>query len=460
MAHEVTRTVLVDESMEALRMKRFLLTIQAPEGPPKHRIFGSRRVTFGASPENDVVVEDPAVSRHHCEIRVEAAGYRLVDLDSKNGTHLGDVRIRDLYLRSGATIVLGGTQVRFETTEEDVEVLLSGRSRFGQLVGSCDEMREIFAVLERVSGTDARVLLEGPAGTGKEQAAEAIHKHSPRRGGEFVVFDCSAVAAASVDAELFGDESAGEHSGAGALEAAATGTLYLVDPSELAPDVQAKLARAIDRGEYRRVGATRAFPLTARIVSGADRPLRNDVDSGAFREDLYYQLSVVHVSLPRLRDRPTDIPVLVEHFLQLARVKTGNESLNVTYATMERLKQHPWPGNVSELRNFIGRAVALASADAAADDSRFLNPAVPTTAGDEPERAVAALMHSAGVDVAIPFKDAKGRLVEAFEKAYWLQLLEKTGGNVSAAARIAGVHRKSVEYILRKHEISRRELAP
>ncbi len=460
MTDDVTRTVLFDQGTESLRMKRFLLTITSPDGSAAHRVFGSRRVTFGSSPDNDVVVDDPSVSRRHCELQVEAAGYRLVDLDSKNGTFLGDVRVRDAYLRSGTAIGIGGTVVRFETTDEDVEVLLSGRTRFAGLIGASDAMRELFASLERVADTDARVLLEGPPGVGKEHAANGLHRYSSRRGGEFVVFDCSAVAADHAEAELFGDESLGDQGGIGALEAAATGTLYLVDPSELSPELQARLARALKAGEYRRVGAQRAFPLTARVITGSERNLRADVERSDFRDDLYYQLAVVHIALPALRERPGDIPVLVEHFLQAARDDTGRASLNVTYATMERLKQHPWPGNVAELRNFIERAVALSSPDEAADDARFLKPEAPAVLVDEPARAVDALMRSTGADAAMAFKDAKSRLIEAFEQAYWRTLLERTAGNVSAAARIAGVHRKSVEYILKKHDISRREITP
>ncbi|MFT6395568.1 MAG: DNA-binding NtrC family response regulator [Bradymonadia bacterium] len=456
MSEAITRTVMLDDQTEALRLKRFLLTIDEPGAGGRHRVFGQRLVRFGSHPDNDVVLEDPSVSRVHFEIRVESEGYRLVDLDSKNGTYLGEVRVRDVYLGPNAAVHVGGSTIKFETTEEDVEVLLSGRSRFGQLIGKSARMREVFATLERVANSDARLLIQGAPGAGKEHAAEAVHNYSKRRGGEFVVLDCSAVDEEQVQGELFGDESLGDV--AGALELAATGTLYLLEPTELPADVQAMLARALDRGDYRRVGAQRAFPLTARIVTGADEDLRRAVERGDLREDLYYQLAVVSVELPALRDRAEDIPVLVEYFLEAARKDLDNEGLNVTYATMERLVEHPWPGNVAELRNFIQRAVALSSADAAADDSRFINPIAPTEDADEPSRAVHALMKSSGVDVSIPFKDAKSRLVEAFEKAYWEQLLLTTGGNVSAAARVAGVHRKSVEYILKKHEISRRDL--
>lgn len=456
MSDPVTRTVMLDDRTEALRLKRFLVTIEAPDQAPRHRVFGQRVVKFGSHPDNDVVLEDPAVSRTHLEIRVEERGYRLVDLDSKNGTFLGDHLVRDVYLGTTASILVGGSTIRFETTDDDVEVLLSGRSRFGQLVGKSAQMREVFATLERVAATDARLLLQGLPGTGKEQAAHAVHTHSKRKGGEFVILDCSAVSADAVQAELFGDESRGDVQGAGALETAATGTLYLLEPTELSAENQALLARSLDRGEYRRVGAARSFPLTARLVTGSDHDLRRAVDRGELREDLYYQLAVVSVHLPALRDRAEDIPVLVEHFLEDARTASGNESLNITYATMERLVAHPWPGNVAELRNFIRRAVALASADDAADDSRFIHPDAPTSEADEPSRAVQALMRSSGVDVSIPFKDAKARLIDAFEKSYWEQLLATTSGNVSAAARVAGVHRKSVEYILKKHEISRK----
>jgi DNA-binding NtrC family response regulator len=447
---------MLDDRIEALRLKRFLLTIDEPGKPGRHRVFGQRLVRFGSHPDNDVVLEDPAVSRAHFEIRVEGQGYRLIDLESKNGTFLGDVQVRDVYLGAAAAIQIGGSTIRFETTDENVEVLLSGRSRFGDLVGASAQMREVFATLQRVAQTDARLLLQGLPGTGKEHAANAVHNHSKRSGGEFVVLDCSAISDESVQAELFGDESLGDVSGAGALENAATGSLYLLEPAELPADVQAVLARALDQGEYRRLGSLRAFPLTARLITGSDHDLRRALERGELREDLYYQLAVVSVQLPALRDRAEDIPILVEHFLEEARREQGDDSLNVTYGTMQRLVVHPWPGNVAELQNFIQRAVALASADEAADDSRFINPVAPPEQADEPSRAVHALMRSSGVDVSIPFKDAKSRLVEAFEKAYWEQLLGTTSGNVSAAARVAGVHRKSVEYILKKHEIARK----
>jgi len=454
---EVTQTVLVDERTESLRMKRFLLTIESPGETPRHRIFGRRLVTFGSSPDNDVVVDDPAVSRRHCEIRLEQPGYRLIDTDSKNGTFVGDLRVHDVFLRGVTSISLGATLIRFETTDEEVEVLLSGRTRFGGLVGASSAMRELFATLERVSSGVATILIEGAPGTGKEQAAQAVHAHGPRKGGEFVVFDCSSLSDEQVEPELFGDHEAGDHEGAGALELAATGTLYLVDPADLSPELQAKLCRALEQGEYRRQGASQSFPLTARLITGSERSLLSAVERGEFREDLYYQLAVVRVALPPLRERPDDVPLLVEHFLaEQGGGESGAEQLNVTYATMERLKEHLWPGNVAELRNFIARAIALASPDAAAADSRFLRPERPPVSDGEPERAVAALMGSGSDDVTLPFKDAKARLVEAFERAYWTRLLEHTSGNVSAAARVAGVHRKSVEYILRKHELSRR----
>ncbi|MCB9508367.1 MAG: sigma 54-interacting transcriptional regulator [Myxococcales bacterium] len=448
MTHDITRTVIFDDRTEALQARRFLLTIDEPSRATAHRIFGSRVVTIGTGPDNDVVLEDPSVSRKHCEVRVEAAGYRLVDLDSKNGTRLGDLRIRDAFLRSGASIVVGATTIRFETTDEEVELLLSGRTRFGSLVGGSAAMRETFAVLERVAPRDVRVLLVGPPGSGKQQAAEAIHAHSGRRGAELVVLDCSAVSAANAELELFGDDTQ-----AGALEQANGGTLYLVEPQELSPDLQARLSRTLDRAELRRAGRT--IQLDARIITGSEAQLRQEAHRGAFRSDLYYQLAVVEVRIPPLRERPEDIPLIVEFFLEQARRSTGVASLNVTYATMEKLRRHSWPGNVAELRNFVERAVALSSPESAAADVRFVEAPVRAETTGDPADAVAALMRATGVDTAVPFKDAKARLVEVFELEYWAQLLRQTGGNVSAAARIAGVHRKSLEYILRKLDIGR-----
>ncbi len=447
---EVTRTVAVDERVHALRMRRFLLVIDGPQGT-SHRIFAKRRVTIGSSPDNDVVVDDPSVSREHALIEVGAEGYRLRDRGSKNGTRIGDLKVRDLYLVNDTRIQLGQTTITFETTDEEVEVLYSGRTRFGGVIGGSMVMREIFGRLDRAALTDAFILFEGRPGTGKEAVARACHLHSHRRGGPFVVFDGSAVAADAVERELFGH---GEH--AGLLQEAATGTLFIDDVDQLPSEVQARLARALDARTFRRIESSDEEPLEARVFAACDHDLLRDVDNAAFRSDLYYQLAVVHVVLPPLRDRAEDIPLLVDDFLKTARERFGNPSLNITYATMERLKTHPWPGNVRELHSFLERAATLAAGDGSIDAEPTYVEAPTPEVPARPREAIESFMRLAGSTTAMPFKDAKARLVEAFERQYWTRLIEQTGGNVSEAGRIAGVHRKSVEYILKKLDIDRK----
>ena len=452
---ELTRSVVLDERVHALRMRQFLLIIEGPGGT-RHRIFSQRRVTIGSSPDNDVPIDDPAVSREHAMIEVDEQGYRLRDRGSKNGTRIGDLRVHDLFLVHDTRFTVGSTTLTFETTDEEVELLYSGRTRFGGMVGASMAMREIFGRLDRAALSDACILFEGRPGTGKELAALATHHHSHRRGGPFVVLDSSAVAADALERELFGTEHDGEVV-RGALEQAAAGTLFIDDVDQLSAEVQARLSRALDARTYRRVGGSAAVPLTARVLAATDHELLRDVDAASFRSDLYYQLRVVHVVLPLLRERAEDIPLLVDHFLDKARERFGNRSLNITYATMERLKAHPWPGNVRELNSFLERAATLAAGDGSIDAAPAYVEAPTPSEAPRSRDAIDQFMRLAGSTSAMPFKDAKARLVEVFERQYWTRLLEQTDGNVSEAGRIAGVHRKSVEYILKKLEIDRKQ---
>jgi DNA-binding NtrC family response regulator len=308
-------------------------------------------------------------------------------------------------------------------------------------------MREVFGLLERVSPSDATILVTGRSGTGKELVAEAVHDHSPRRKGPFMVVDCSAVPRDLIESELFG-HAKGSFTGAianrkGAFEQASGGTLFLDELGELPSDLQPKLLRALERREVRRVGTNEPVPIDVRVVAATNRNLREEVARGSFREDLYYRLAVVQVHLPSLRDRPDDIPLLADHFLRESC--KGREPMNISYQTMERLRRHEWPGNVRELRNFIERAVLLSSGGEV--DGSFLD------IGEGPR--VRTPSEALVVDCEIPFKDAKARLLEEFERAYWVKLMEQCGGNLSAAARTAGMHRRGVEYALRRLDLSR-----
>ena len=457
---DITRTVYLDTGEQRLELRRYRLTVV--EGPDKGQThtFEARKITLGSSPDNAIALEDPAVSRVHACIEVQEGGYILRDLGSKNGTSVQGLRIREVYLEDGASFKLGKTVLQFSVTQEAAQVVFSGKERFGNMLGKSLAMREIFSLLERVSPTDYTVLVEGESGTGKELIAEAVHMHSARKAGPFIVVDCSAIARDLIESELFGHVK-GAFTGAtatrkGAFEAARGGTLFLDELGELPLDLQPKLLRALENREIKPVGSNQALKTDVRIVAATNRNLIHEVREGNFREDLYYRFAVIKVALPPLRDRPEDLGLLVEHFLRQANELAGRKDVDISYKTMEKLKRHRWPGNVRELKNFIERAVLLAQGDTI--ETKFLNTGDLRRPEEAPAQESASPMAQFAIDESLPFKDAKNRLIEEFEKAYWASLLERTGGNVSKAARIAGVHRKSVEYILKKLDLTREEL--
>lgn len=467
MSEDVTRTQM-GVGIERLRTTEY--TLDVLDGPDKGKSLRTRGrlVRIGTSPENELEVDDGTTSRFHARIEADIFGHRLVDNESKNGTFLGDVRVRDAYLNPGAVIRIGGNTLRYQPGSETVEIELSRSTKFGKLIGQSTAMREIFAILARVATTDMTVLVEGESGTGKELVADAVHQHSKRKDGPLVVFDCSAVAPNLIESELFGHVK-GAFTGAvvaraGAFERAQGGTLFLDEMGELPLDLQPKLLRALEQREFKPVGADKAVKLNTRIVAATNRNLQKEVEAGNFREDLYYRLAVIRVVLPPLRRRPDDIPLLVQHFLKEMQTPDG-QPVQVSYETIVKLQKHRWQGNVRELRNFVERAAMLATGNRL--ETKYL---VPPTFGDtqspdsasatpddaEPPHGAAAPAAAlsgpavAEFDDSLPFKDAKARLVDNFERTYWARLLERTRGNISAAARIAGVHRKSAEYTLKK----------
>lgn len=458
---DVTRTIFLDGGDEELHLQRYRLKVI--EGPDQDLEITAddASLTIGSAPTNRLVLRDAAVSRLHATIEVDEKGYLLADRDSKNGLFYDGLRVKEIYLQDKTTFQLGDTSLRFELTDEKTEVRFSGRDRFGDLLGQSRPMREIFSMLERVSPTDATILIEGESGTGKELVAEAIHNHSTRKDGPLIVLDCSAIAKDLIESELFGHVK-GAFTGAtgarkGAFEAARGGTLFLDELGELSPDLQPKLLRALEKREIKPVGSNHTIKTDVRIVAATNRNLLQEVREGNFREDLYYRFAVIRLQLPPLRDRPDDIPLLVEHFLRQANARTGRDDIDIAYKTMEKLKRHRWPGNIRELKNFIDRAVLLTQGDNI--ETKFLTPSEPASQIVPASVQDTALpIVEAALEEGLPFKDAKNRLVEQFELEYWSRLLERTDGNISKAARMAGVHRKSVEYILKKLDLTRSDL--
>ncbi|MBP7126848.1 sigma 54-dependent Fis family transcriptional regulator [Myxococcota bacterium] len=452
---EATRTVSVDIPLEHLTLRKYSLRVL--EGPDKglERTFERRQIDLGTGPDCDFPLTDPTVSRNHARIEHDGHGFRLTDLGSKNGIFLGDLRVLGAYLGPQQRLRLGETVVLFEMGTETVDIGIARETRFGDLLGKSVEMRTVFAMLKRVAPTDATVLIEGESGTGKELVAEALHRMGPFRNGPFVVLDCSAVPRDLMESEIFGHVR-GAFTGAvkdrpGAMVEAHGGTLFLDEIGELPLELQPKLLRALEKREVRPVGGTQTRKVQVRIVAATNRRLDEEVRAGNFREDLFWRLGVIRVFLPPLRKRTEDIPLLAEHFLAQLAARMNVPTPRLSYDTMERLKEHAWPGNVRELRNFLERSFILSGAAAGSPlplDLPAPEPPNLRRGQDDPDEVLR-------VDLDAPFKDVKDRLVTEFERRYFGRLLRRTEGNVSKAARIAGIHRKSLEYLLRQLDLPR-----
>ncbi len=464
---EETRTHLITPTWEALRSCAFHLELiaGAPAQEERRWTLTGRETRLGSHPSCDVRLSDPSVSRFHARVEVDLYGHRLTDEGSKNGVWVNGLRARDVYLTDGAELTLGGVRLRYSlATEQTVEHRLSKQGRFGALLGESPQMREVFAQLERVASSDMTLLIEGESGTGKELAAEGVHARSARGArGPFVVFDCSAVSPTLIESELFGHQR-GAFTGAardreGAFRRAEGGTLLLDEVGELPLELQPRLLRALERREVKAVGEDTYRAADVRVIAATNRDLLAEVEAGHFRADLYYRLAVIKVRLPPLRWRPEDIPLLVRHLIHELSPHAPRE---VGYEAMRQLQAQAWRGNVRELRNVVARAITLSADHAARLETRFLlpsegdaAPSPPPLSAQElalatPPTPAAAEGLAAWVDTRVAFKDAKARLIEAFEVLYWERLLAEHAQNISAAARAAGIHRKSAEYLLKK----------
>jgi DNA-binding NtrC family response regulator len=318
-------------------------------------------------------------------------------------------------------------------------------ARFGGLVGGSAAMRAVYALLEQAAGSDLTVLLLGETGTGKELAARAVHDASARRGRRFVPVNCGALPAELVESELFGHArgafTGAEAARAGLFEEAAGGTLFLDEIGELPGAMQVKLNRALQEREIRRVGENRAIRVDARVVAATQRDLEAEVREGRFREDLYYRLNVFPVRLPSLRERAEDIPALVAHLIDRQAKKVAG----IEPEALRALVAHAWPGNVRQLENAIGRAIAVAKGERIGVADLPLNVAPEVARGGTP-------VAGEGL-VQIPYRDAVERAREQVARDYLIALMKELRGNVTRAAERAGMERESLHRLLKRHGV-------
>jgi DNA-binding NtrC family response regulator len=338
-----------------------------------------------------------------------------------------------------------------------LEAQLTARDQFEELIGQSTQMRAIFKMVETVSYSSATVLIQGESGTGKELVARAIHYRSPRKDRPFVAVNCSALTETLLESELFGHVK-GSFTGAmvnkkGLFEAADGGTIFLDEIGDIPAATQVRLLRVLQEGEVKRVGANENIKVDIRVIAASNVDLSKAKDQGKFREDLFYRLNVISVPLPPLRDRPEDVPLLAQHFLKIYAAKMGKKVTGITQAAMEALTCNRWVGNVRELENAIERAVVLTSKEVV--DMEDLPPGfrdgVKGDAGGDVE--VFSLSH-------LPYAQAKRLAMRAFERRYLSALLEKSGNNVSSAARAAGVDRSNFRRLLKQYEVGGRSKKP
>ena len=447
-------TVFVDDRATKRRLKKSKLVVIEGSDRGKELMVERERITIGRSVICDLALSDKAVSGTHFEIVADEKGFLLRDLSSTNGTFCGEMRVREVWLKAGSVVRAGQTQFRFEPAEGMIDIELSRDESFHELLGKSVRMREIFAALEKLSPTDLTVLIRGETGTGKELVARAVHARSKRAHGPLVVQDCGAIPKDLIESTLFGHER-GAFTGAtdrhrGSFEQADNGTIFLDEIGELDLALQPKLLRVLENREIRRVGGDKMIPINVRVVAATNRDLREMVNAGTFREDLYFRLGVAALELPTLRERPEDIALLVLRFLEeLSERRFPAEGKRFTIAkdAMARLAGYPWPGNVRELKNTVERGALLA--DGLELGVRDLVPFSQKT----PPLALPGGTAEQFVEDGTPFKEAKQRVLDTFESAYLKTLLDKNGGNVTRSAQAAGLTRYHLRELAKRYGI-------
>lgn len=324
------------------------------------------------------------------------------------------------------------------------------------LIGTSKCFLQATGMIPILSASKSTVLISGETGTGKELFARAIHYSGERRSKPFVPVNCAALPDHLIENELFG-HSKGAFTGAllekrGLLHEADGGTLFLDEINSLSLSVQSKLLRVLQDQEFRPLGSTKSKTIDVKIIAATNADLRHLVETRQFREDLFYRLNVLSISLPPLRDRKEDILLLANHALKVSTKEFGKQNLALGQTAKAKLISHSWPGNVRELQGVIQRAVAMASGDTL--EAHDLD--LPETGKPELNGPTMALLSREGLTESCSFQDMKAKVIEEFERAYLSELLTTHQGNISKAARAARKERRAFQRLLMKHGLDRR----
>ncbi|MHC1727160.1 MAG: sigma-54-dependent transcriptional regulator [Syntrophobacteraceae bacterium] len=325
---------------------------------------------------------------------------------------------------------------------------LEEKSDFPTLVGSSAAMRSLQGQIQKVARTSATVLITGESGTGKELVARALHNHSQRREQQFIPIDCSTIPETIIESELFG-HTRGAFTGAvrdkkGMVEEANQGTLFLDEIGDLNPAMQVKLLRLLQEGEYKVVGSNTIRKADIRFIAATNQNLGEKIKKGEFREDLFYRLNVINIQLPALRSRRDDIPVLASHFMDKYNKLHDKNVRRISSRALEYLLERDWPGNVRELENVIERGVIMTLDETLNAEDVQVPGSVPAAASGRPRAEPADDLY------AMPFKEAKDKLIEQFQAEYISKVLARNEGNVSQAARDSGLKRQYLHRLMRE----------
>src|SRR5215468_5411278 len=410
-------------------------------GESVHRLVGEG-ATIGKDAGNDLVLEDRFISGKHLRITRRGGRFLVLDHASTNGTWLGAVRLFEAEVPLHTQIHIGETDVVLEPASparKDSPAAWQG------LVGSDPAMKLLIELIERVAPSSAAVMILGESGTGKELVARAIHARSPRAERPFVPVNCAAISKDLIESELFGHEkgafTSATNARRGAFEEADGGTLFLDEIGELPHDLQAKLLRALESGEIKRVGASRPTHVDVRIVTASNRDLLTACRVKRFRDDLYYRLCVIPLHLAPLRHRRGDVLALAEHFVRLFSPR--GQQVTFTPAAVERLEAHSWPGNIRELRNAVHRALLLRRGPLIdADDLTFDQELNPETGITVPE---------------LPPGMTLEQMLEKLERQIVETALRRFGNNRERVAKQLGVARSTLFKRLKDWGLTRKD---
>jgi DNA-binding NtrC family response regulator len=396
-----------------LRAYRF----EVVEGPDRGKSVKSERgsIVIGSSPDADLVLTDGAVSRAHAKLVPFGDGVEITDLESKNGTFVAGARLMHARVAPGTEFTVGRTVIRIIPEDDAPGLEPSELTQFGPLRGRSRAARQLFAMLEVASKTESPVLIEGERGTGKLRSARSVHEKSSRAASVLTVLDARTIEGTQFVHEI----------------TASKGTVVIREIDRLPGPAQLALLRVIETVDAASRSRLDQPGLSARMMATTSKDLRAMAAAGAFDRELLLKLSIVHVKVPPLRERASDLPILIEDILS----ELGHPKFDMGPADLGRMQAYAWPDNIAELKSVIQRAVSFEGASMSA----------------EPREETPKPAKDAVVGADLPYKQARAQMIEAFEREYVRGLLDRHEGNVSKAARAAGIDRVYLHRLLRKY---------